>query len=331
MVSITKTVFRTALIGGLAVGGLTLVVGPQRMVNGYTQVQHSVIVWFDDNMDDPILLRQQLKHLQQEYPNRLRKITRSLAEVDGQIVTISYQREVSHNAVNIAKDDLAFLKGLVSTANAHYAVNSGTPQAVLIRFQGSNLTVDQAYGRASKIKASAMNNQDKFAHFDRELEVLNSFRDRLATQKEKLDKEYSTFQTQIWQIERQIDQIERNEDLIELIEECDGRVADNDKFKARNLGELSNRLSALQKEHMAMLDALENRVSSDSYVQRAEDAMRQVNSFEDVFTIEDYVAPQFDRGAFPTMPLIIDENTVRQQQQTVNEDTIASLDHDDRN
>ncbi len=329
MACITKTLFRTALIGGLAIGGLTMVVGPQRMVSGYNQVQHTVIAWFDDNMDNPVLLRAQLKNLQAEYPNRLRKITRSLAEVDGQIATISYQQQVSHNAVNIARTDLAELESLYTTANASQFASNGVPQRVLIAFQGRNLTVDQAYNRAGRIKASALNNQDKAAHFDQELEILSKYRNRLVEQKDKLDQEYSTFQTQLYNIQRQIDQIERNDDLIELMEECNVEVSDNDKFKARNLGELANRLSALQKQQEAEFETMESMVNSDSYVQKAENAMRQSESFGDVFTIEEYVAPEVDRGAFPDVPVIIDENTVRQQQ--VSDEVIASLDKSEDN
>ena len=308
---ITKTVFRTALIGGLAVGGLTLVAGPQRVAGGFAQIRHSVTSWFDDNMEDPVVLRQQLKRLQEEYPNRLRKITRSLAEVEGQIQQVEYYKDVSANAVKIAKNDLASLKGLVSTAQAEFASyhrgNAG-PRAVLIRFQGSNLSIDQAYNRARRIKASAMTNQDKVASFERELEVLNTYRDRLVEQKDKLEKEYSTFQAQLWNIQRQIDQIERNESLIALMKECDSGLAENDKFKVRNLDELSNRLTGIQKAHDAELDTLSQGVMTDSYEDRARDAMRSTGeSFDDVFSWTERDGVQADQSTYPNVPVIVDE------------------------
>lgn len=328
---ITKTVFRTALIGGLAVGGLTLVAGPQRVAGGFAQIRHSVTSWFDDNMEDPVVLRHQLKRLQEEYPNRLRKITRSLAEVEGQIRQIEYYKEVSANAVNIAKNDLASLKGLVSTAQAEFAsyngVGSAAARTVLIRFQGSNLSIDQAYRRAHRIKASAMTNQDKVASFARELEVLNSYRDRLIEQKDKLEKEYSTFQAQLWNIQRQIDQIERNESLIALMKECDSGLAENDKFKVRNLDELSNRLTGIQKAHDAELDTLSQSVMTDSYEDRARDAMRSSGeSFDDVFswTNRDDRAPAA-QSSYPNVPVIVDESMVEEQRQQIETDTIARL------
>ena len=323
MTCITKTLFRTAVIGGLALGGLTILVGPQRVVGGFAQVQHTVISWFDGNMEDPVLLRQQLKRLQQEYPDRLRKITRSLAEVEGQIKQVEYYKAVSSNAVTIAKNDLATLKGLVSTAQAQFAAYDGsTPRAILIRFQGSNITINQAYERAQRIKSSAMNNQDKASHFDRELEVLNTYRGRLVQQKDKLTKEYSSFQNQLWTIQRQIDQIERNEDLIALMKDCNSGLAENDKFKIRNLDQLSNRLTAVQKENDAVLDSLSQQATTDSYEDQAKDAMRSGQSMQDVFTWDEPTT-KADPSSFQT-PLIIDQNTVKQQKQEAEDNQVIA-------
>ncbi len=315
MVCITKTLFRTALIGGLALGGLTLIAGPHRMATGFSQVQHTVVSFFDDNIDNPILLRHQLKRLKEEYPARIKKINRSLAEVDGEITNIAYYNDVATNAVSIAKADLASLRGLVNTAEAQLAVYTGTNQQVQIAFQGNRLSVDQAYGKAQGIKQSAMANQDKVTHYQRELEVLGNYRGRLLEQREKLDAEWSTFQTQIWQIERQIAQIERNEDLIDLMEECGENSDSFGQSDVKNLDQLSNKLEAIQKEHVAVLDALSNRVTADSYEKRAKDAMQgRSSSFHQNGDFSwELTMPTVEIAEFPVTPIVVDETMVEDE------------------
>lgn len=329
MVSITKTLFRTALIGGLALGGLTLVVGPQRVAGGYHQVRHTVVSWFDDNVQDPVLLRQQLKQLKEQYPERLRKLTRALAEVEGELELKQFNRQVAVNSIEIAKDDLASLRGLVGTAQAQLAAYDGSGRDVLIRFQGSNISVNQAYDRAQKIKQSATNNQDKVAHYDRELEILETYRARLVEQKTKLDKEFTSFQNQLWHIQSQIDQIERNESLIGLMEECNEGLAQFDKFEVKSLDQLSNRLAAIQKEQDAIYDALAVQGTADSIEDRAREAMRQQESFGDVFSW-DLDKPAPDTAVFPSTPVIVDESMVEDEPQ-VDEDIIARLESAERN
>jgi len=175
-----------------------------------------------------------------------------------------------------------------------------------------------------------MNNQDKASHFDRELEVLNTYRGRLVQQKDKLTKEYSSFQNQLWTIQRQIDQIERNEDLIKLMNECNSGLEENDKFKIRNLDELSNRLTAVQKENDAVLDSLSQQATTDSYEDQAKDAMRSGQSMQDVFTWDEPTR-KVDPSSFQT-PLIIDQNTVKQQKQDAeNNQAIARATAGNRN
>src|SRR5690606_20743686 len=132
MFPITKTIFRSAVIGGLAVGGLTLLVGPERVLAGVSQVRYTVVSWFDDQVPDPVVMRHQLAKLQAEYRQKIRELTKSLARVDADIAQLRHDSEQAQRVVEISSDDLTRLAGLVDKANVTLASSNGKP--VLVRF-----------------------------------------------------------------------------------------------------------------------------------------------------------------------------------------------------
>ncbi len=309
MISITKTIFRTALIGGLAIGGLTLVVGPERVCAGFDQARMTLVSWVDDNVDDPVLIRRQLQHLQKEYPQKIREIRRSLAEVNSEISSITRQSQIASKAVSLAKVDLASLRDLVDSAQVHLAADDG--RAVVVKFQGRLLDVSQAYDHAGRIKQAAMSNHDRLAHYETELELLDAQRGRLTEQLDKLQGEYSTFQSQVWQIERQVARLERNEKLIDMIEERENAITSNDKFQMESLEQLSNRLAAIQSEHEAILQTLTNNVSSKDYETRAREELTIGIDSGDPFEWDiDRIQVSEELLTFPETPIVIDESMV---------------------
>ncbi|MFG0330931.1 MAG: hypothetical protein ACF8PN_13665 [Phycisphaerales bacterium] len=302
MVGMTKTLFRTALIGGIAVGGLTLLVGPDRMAAGATQARHFVCSWFDDNVQDPVVMRQQLRKLQEQYPKQIRELRGSIAEVDAEITALERDSEIAGKVVGMTKKDLALLGGLVDEAKVHLAADTG--REVLVQFQGRNLSVNQAYDAAKRIRQTAVNYADRLAANERDLELLRTQRHRLSEQLGKLENEYSNFQNQVWQIERQIAAIERNENLIEMLEDREDVLAEQDRWQVKTLDQLSGQLARVQEEHEAILETLMNGSMQENYEDRAiGEALLQDsddNPFE--WTIE--IEPQVRN--FPQPPVIID-------------------------
>jgi len=62
----SRFIVRWGLIGGLAVGGVTLIVGPQRVLACFDQLQQEANTVIDSLVDDPIVLRRQLEDLAKE-------------------------------------------------------------------------------------------------------------------------------------------------------------------------------------------------------------------------------------------------------------------------
>lgn len=305
MCCIGKSLFRTALIGGLVLGGSTLVLGPQRMMAGATQIRNTLVCWVDDNVDDPVIIRQQLQKLQAEYPAKIRDVRQSLSEVDGEIAALSRDNGVATKVITMAKTDLETLAGLVDQANVHLA--SSTNRPVVVKFQGRHLSVDQAYTTASRIKQTAENYHARLSANERDLTLLSTQRQRLADQLSKLENEYSNFQAHLWQIERQINAIERNEELIEMMEEREVAITENDSWRIETLDGLSHRLAAIQQEHEAVLETLSARLLDESYEDRVKGSEALTNGVDSTFEWD--LAPQASR-TFPQTTIVIDEYTV---------------------
>ncbi len=74
---------------------------------------------------------------------------------------------------------------------------------------------------------------------------------------DRLESEYATFQTQMWQLDSQIDAIERNERLIEMTKDLQATLDDYDRWgEIGNLKQLEGKLAELRTIQKAQLDTL---------------------------------------------------------------------------
>jgi len=325
MASITKTLFRTAIIGGLAVGGLTLIVGPQRMCTGAAQVKYTLVSWFDQNVDDPIVIRQQLKKLQQQYPERIKKVRRALTAVDGDIAAIDREVEVASRVVNMAQGDLNTLASMVEEANVQLAADT-MDRDVVLKFHGNHLTLDQTYERANRIKQAAVNYQDRKVQGERELSLLENQRKRLSDQLAKLESEYAAFQSQVWQIERQIAAITRDKELVKMMEEREEVLDDNGRFQINSLEQLTARLDSVRKEQQAILESYNEQFTEEDYVSVASGRLI-LEGIGDPFdwTLEEELNETPVAETFPIMPLVIDERAHKGATNEPPNNKVASL------
>ena len=67
----SRFIIRWGLIGGLAVGGITLLVGPQRVMACLDQLRKEANSVVENLVEDPVALRRQLDNLAKQYPTRL--------------------------------------------------------------------------------------------------------------------------------------------------------------------------------------------------------------------------------------------------------------------
>ena len=284
MSCITRGILRYGVIGALALGGVTLLVGPGRVAAGLAQVRVKAQNVVDSAMDDPMALRRQLEQLADEYPDRIAEVRGEIAEVDHQIDQFERDIEISHRVVAMATEDLEELKSLVTRAETEAA--SGT-RPVAIRFEGVRFDIDEAYDEGRRINNVRNNYDDRMAHDEFQLKLLSEQKVRLVEILAKLESEYSTYQGQLWQLDRQIDAIQRNERLIELTERQQATLQSYERFgKLQNLTQLESKLAEINAFQTAQLEELEKRGIHYNYEEEARKALNAGSGDVDPFEVE---------------------------------------------
>jgi chromosome segregation ATPase len=264
--SIPRFILRWGLISALALGGATLLIGPERVAAGLAHVRAQAQSVVDHAIDDPMVLRRQLEELADEYPDRIAKVQGEVAEVEHQIMQFDHDNEIASRVVAMTASDLGELKTLI--ARAEEVENDG--RVVAVRFEGVRFNLDQAYNEARRINNVRGNYSDRLACNDQQLTLLTQQKTHLVDILTTLEDEYTTFETQMWQLDRKIDAIERNQRMIEMTEELQATLQTYDKWgKVGNLKQLEAKLAELQTIQEAQLAALEKKGVRYDYEKRA--------------------------------------------------------------
>jgi chromosome segregation ATPase len=278
---ITRTLFRWGLIGGLALGGATLLLGPDRVAAGFSMIRGKAQNIVDRAVSDPVAMRRQLEGLAKQYPDRIAEVRGELAQVDHQISQYAHDIEIAKRVVAMTTHDLGQLKTLV--ARAEESAQS-TARPVAIRFSGAKFNVEEAYNEARRLNNVRGTYQDRLASDQQQLTFLQQQKDRLNDILGKLESEFSTFQAQLWQLDRQIDAIERNGRLIELTEQQQATLASYEKFgKVGSLKQLEAKLAQLRTVQEAQLQSLSKKGVSTDYEKRAEYELSTQGRSDDPF------------------------------------------------
>jgi chromosome segregation ATPase len=260
---ITRNILRWGIIGALAVG-VSVAMFPDHVAALRTKAQTAM----NSVIDDPVALRRQLAQLADEYPDRIAEVRGEVAEVDQQIKQFERDVDIASRVVAMASDDLRELKTLVARAESEAETSS---RAVLIRYEGVRFDLDEAYAEGRRINSVRLSYEDRLAHDKFQLKFLAEQKARLTEILEKLEDEYNTYQTQLWQLDRQIDAIERNERLIELTEEQQATLESYERLgKVQNLKQVEARLAELRAKQEAQLEHLQSRRINNDYEERAE-------------------------------------------------------------
>jgi chromosome segregation ATPase len=266
--SISRCVIRWSLISGLALGGATLLVGPERVAAGLAMVRGKAQNMIDICVDDPVALRRQLEQLAAEYPDRIAEVRGEVAEVDHQLTQFERDVEIAERVVALTTEDLRELKTLVAQAESKL---DGGARKVALRFEGVRFSVDEAYTEARRINNVRGTYEDRLAHDKQQLSFLTEQKGRLAEILGQLESDFSTYQAQLWQLDRQIDAIERNERLIELTEQQQATLDSYERFgKVGNLKQLEAKLAELRTIQEAQLQSLSKRGIRQDYHKKAE-------------------------------------------------------------
>lgn len=266
MCCMTRSIIRLGLIGGLALGGAALL-WPGHVSHGLSAIKGKAQQMVDRNSDSPEAIRRELARLAEEYPDRIAEVRGELAEVDHQINELTREAEVAERVVALTTDDLDNLKSLIARAEAEH--KSGV-RTVAIRFDGVRFDVDEAREEGRRINNVRASYNDRLEHASFQVGLLHEQKARLNDILEKLEGEFNTYQTQLWQLDREIDAIQRNDRLIALIEQQQATLDSYQRFgKMENLGQVQSKLAELRTKQEAQLQYLEKQGKRSNYEEQA--------------------------------------------------------------
>lgn len=268
MFGIIKPVMRVAVIAGLGLGAAAVVAGPHRVAGLFHSAQQKVCTVIDANVDDPTVLRSQLRELADKYPQRIAGVRGDLAELQEQMRQIERDRLVSDRVVALATKDIDGLKSMLAKAEDARA-SAGAGRAILVAFNDKNLKLDEAYSRATQIQQTRAAYQAKGADADRTLSYLQQQETRLMELLGKLESEQAEFQTQLWQIDHQVDAIARNDRLLEMLEKRQKQIDSYSRYDVVSLDQVKQRLSQVQAKQEAQFATLDKTSERLNYEDKA--------------------------------------------------------------
>ena len=281
-----KTIVRGVVITALAGGVLVAVAGPQRVGYMIHQTRSNVIGVIDNNIEDPIMLRAQIKNLEAQYPQKIAEVRSDLTEVQTQISQLDRELQVAVKVINLAGMDLETVSGQLT--QARYTQESNPGAIVRVSFNNKAVDLDDAYAKRNQIQQTRDMYAARATDLQTDLGYLNDQELQLAELLERLESERSEFQAKLFQLDAQIDTIARNERLIDMMEDRQDTIDAHSNFQANSLDQLNGRLSGIRTEQRARLEAIAGRDADKNYVDEAEFLIDQeglVQEFEDDMTL----------------------------------------------
>lgn len=276
MAGIMKTSMRIVVITGLGVGAAAVIAGPHRVAALAKSAQSRVVNLIDSQIDDPIVLRAQLRDLANKYPDRIAAVRADLGELREQMRQIQRDKEIGDRVVSLADKDIALLDDMLVRAQA--ARDTANPgEVVLISFNQRQLSLSDAYGQATRIKQTRTAYAARADDAARTLSYLEQQAERLQELLTKLETEHADFQAQLWQLDQQVDAVARNDRLLAMLEQRQKAIDDHSRFDVASLDQLQQRMAQIRAKQESQFTALERartRVDYEDEAKRMLDAER---------------------------------------------------------
>lgn len=265
--SFVKPIFRVAVIGGLATVALVAVAGPERVKALAGQARGAVVSKIDENIQDPVLLRAQLRELEAKYPQRIAEVRGDLTEVQSQISELKRDKAVAEKVVEMARNDLMEVKGVLD--RAEQARVESPASIIQVRIGEGTHSLDQAYGKATQINNTLNAYMSRAADAERDLTFLADQEKRLTDLLNQMEGERATFQAQVWQLDGQVEMIARNDRLIEMVEKRQKQLEKYDRFDAVSLDQITTRMNRIKAEQESRLQSLAASSKTENYEAKA--------------------------------------------------------------
>ena len=265
-----KGIVRFGLVTALVGGGTAVVaetVRPGSVGAILSQAGGAVASVIDDNIDDPVALRAQLKALEAEYPGQIAEVRKDLTEAEEQLAQLERERAISERVVALAAEDLSRLESGIAQARGVQEENHAA--IVRISFDNRKLDVRDAYTRATQIEQTKAVYEQRAAEIATESEYLAEQRDQLAELLTKLETEHAEFQAQLFQLDAQIDSIARSDRMLAMMEERQETIDAHQRYQAKSLDQLESRLASVRAEQQSRLAQLAGREMDRDYAEEA--------------------------------------------------------------
>lgn len=266
--SICKTVLRWTLISGVAIGGITILVGPDRVAAAFATVQDKAGTVVDEFIDqeEARALRRTLHNLAAEYPDRIAEVRGEVAKIETQLQQLHHDADVARRVVAMTESDLTKMAAQVDAAHVQ-----GVHKVSLI---GEHVDVEVAYREGRRIRDIHQTYQQRLLADQRQVDLLQQQHERMTALLEQIEREHAQYQAQVWQLDRQIDSIERNDRLIALTAAQQETLH---RFRSpqdvESLRQIESRLAELSAVQEGTLLALAEQGQQHEYEARAQAAI----------------------------------------------------------
>lgn len=258
------TVVSTVLLGMAGAGAYALL-GKHRTEAVVNEIQDNLLESIDEHLDNPSLMRSQLRELEREYPERIAQVQGDLAEIRGEIRTLEQEAAVSERVVTLADRDLERL----GTQVAAQLPSEAGAQLVSVRLDGASYTPDSAHTQLQRVRATRAAYAGRAADARHDLGYLEKQAMRLEELLVKLQGEQTEFRAQVVGLNRQIDSIARNDRLLELLEKRNKTIEECGRYEAVSLDQITSRLDQIKGRQEAALDLFASEEHATDYEELA--------------------------------------------------------------
>lgn len=282
--SLGKYVVRGTVIGGLALGGLVALAGPDRFGALFSQARTAVNDQIDKSITDPVALRAQLRTLQEQYPKRIADVRGDLAQLRAQMAQLNRDAAVSQRVVQMADADLEKLSAAIDHASAatvqQASFEPGVPAEVVIVLNGDRLPLSAAQTRTHEIASTRNAYSARIADIERDRGYMLQQERQLTQLLTKLENEQTAFSAQMFDLDRQIDAIGRNDRMIAIISDRQQSLDEQSRYRAASLDHITTKLADIRARQEATLSSIAKMQATTSYEDAAKTALDRENGLD---------------------------------------------------
>jgi chromosome segregation ATPase len=237
-----------------------------------------------------VALRAQIRDLAAQYPRRIGEVRGDLAQLKEQQAQLNRDLAVSQRVVSMADGDLDKLSTALGHAQTALIQNAGfgvetsdtVQHKVVIVFKNEKLEVEQAQVKSNQIAATRNAYAQRAADIQRDLGYLGQQERQLTQLLTKLEAEQTSFQTQMFDLDRQIDAISRNDRMIEILKDRQDTLNEQSRYRAASLDQITSKLADIRARQEATLDSLARAAEHFSYEDAAKAQLDREKALEPV-------------------------------------------------